>query len=175
VFGFYSSYLLNSSKKLNGGAEFHSSLFSPYWMLSYVLASKPVNARLGRVCIVWEWRLLLLSNDHTCSTFLRAFFKSDDFTLHFYDYKLYGTVVQTPSCIVSSLRRDFMVPRISAKRCPPRNIIGRQSRVFQARCQLLCLRVNRLPLAPLLDTLVCTLTATSLRLRTWTSGVQMKS
>jgi hypothetical protein len=34
-------------------------------------------------------------------------------------------------------RRDLMIPRISAQHCPPRKSIGRQSRVCQARYQLL--------------------------------------
>jgi hypothetical protein len=37
--------------------------------------------------------------------------------------------------------RDLMIPRNIVKHCP-RNSIGRQSCVYQARCQLLCLRVN---------------------------------
>jgi hypothetical protein len=39
-----------------------------------------------------------------------------------------------------------MFPRISSKRCPIRYSTARQSRVYLARCHLLCLRVNHLPL-----------------------------
>jgi hypothetical protein len=66
---------------------------------------------------------------------------------------------------------DLLIPQIIAQRSPTRNYISRQSRVFQASCQLLCLRVNHRTL----DIQECTPTATKLRLHAFTFGVQMKN
>jgi hypothetical protein len=58
---------------------------------------------------------------------------------------------------------DFMISRISTQRCPPRNSIGRQSHVGQARFQLLCFATVSPDDSSQLE---FTLSATSLRLST---------
>jgi hypothetical protein len=54
-----------------------------------------------------------------------------------------GICVKNLGCSASPLwllywSRDLMIPPIRAQICPPQNSIGRQSRVCQARCELLC-------------------------------------
>jgi hypothetical protein len=63
-----------------------------------------------------------------------------------YRVQLRDTLLYTWNVFLSTLRSWFDDRRISARPCPPRHSVGRQSRVCPSRCGLLCLRMNHLPL-----------------------------